>query len=119
MRIQIISIIVSSLFLFFIIELTRKEKIREAYSILWLVTAGGFLFFSIFRDALDYLGGLVGIYYSPTALIIALIMGIVLILIQYSIVISIQTDKIKRLTQELGLLSLQVKKFEQQRKSVD
>ena len=113
MRIQIISIIVSSLFLFFVIELTRKEKIREAYSILWIFTAGCFLFFSLFRDALKYFGDLVGIAYPPTALILTLVMGVILILIQYSVVISIQTDKIKRLSQELGLLALQVKELKQ------
>lgn len=113
MRIQIISIIVSSLFLVFIIELTRKERIREAYSILWLLMGGLFLFLSIFRDALDYFGKLVGIYYPPTALLLALLMGVILILIQYSVVISIQTDKIKRLSQELGLLALQVEELKQ------
>jgi hypothetical protein len=113
MRIQIISIIVSSLFLAFIIELTRKEKIHEAYSILWLLMGALFLFLSIFRNALKYFGDLVGIHYSPTALLLALLMGVILILIQYSIVISIQTDKIKRLSQELGLLALQVKELQQ------
>lgn len=108
MRIQLVSIIGSVLFLLFIFELTRKEKIREAYSLLWLFMGVVFLTFSIWRDGLDWFSSLIGIGYSPTALMLVMVMGIVLILIQYSIVVSSQTDKIKQLSQELALLSAKV-----------
>ena len=108
MRIQIVSVIGSLLFLIFIFELTRKEKIREAYSILWIAMGGVFLTLSIWRDGLDYFSHIIGIGYSPTALMLVLIMGIILILIQFSIVVSNQTDKIKQLSQELALLSVKV-----------
>jgi len=112
MRIQLVSIIGSVLFLLFIFELTRKEKIREAYSLLWLFTGVIFLILSVWRDGLDTFAGLIGIGYSPTALMLVMIMGIVLILIQYSIVVSQQTDKIKQLSQELALLSSKVSSLE-------
>jgi len=108
MRIQIVSIIGSLLFLIFIFELTRKEKIREAYSLLWFAAGGVFLVLSIWRDGLDHFASFIGIGYSPTALILVMIMGIILILIQYSVVVSLQTDKIKQLSQELALLSAKV-----------
>ena len=112
MRIQIVSIIGSICFMLFIFELTRKEKIREAYSLLWLFWGGIFLTLSIWRDGLDYFANLIGIGYSPTALVLVMIMGIILILIQYSIVVSQQTDKIKQLSQELALLTAKVSKLE-------
>ena len=112
MRVQVVAIIVSILFLMFILELIRKEKIREAYALLWLLMSSFFLVLSIWRDGLDYFGQLVGIAYSPTALLLVLVMGIILILIQYSVVVSSQTTKIKKLSQELALLSLQIKKIE-------
>lgn len=117
MRIQIVAIFVSVCFLIFILELIRKEKIQEAYALLWLMMGGFFLVFSIWRDGLDYFGELVGIYYSPTALLLVLIMGIFLILIQYSVVVSSHTNKIKKLSQELGLLSLQLKEMKHQAKN--
>ena len=119
MRIQIIAILGSICFLVFILELIRKERIREAYGILWLLMSVFFLILSIWRDGLDYFGQLVGIAYSPTALLLVLIIGIILILIQYSVVVSSQTNKIKQLTQELGLLSLKVNELEQTKRSDD
>jgi len=112
MRIQLVSIIGSVLFLLFIFELTRKEKIREAYSLLWLFMGVVFLILSVWRDGLDSFSNFIGIGYSPTALMLVMIMGIVLILIQYSIVVSQQTDKIKQLSQELALLSSKVASLE-------
>jgi len=112
MRIQLVSIIGSVLFLLFIFELTRKEKIREAYSLLWLFMGVVFLTLSVWRDGLDTFASFIGIGYSPTALMLVMIMGIVLILIQYSIVVSQQTDKIKQLSQELALLSSKVASLE-------
>jgi hypothetical protein len=117
MRIQIIAILVSASFLIFILELIRKEKIREAYGLLWLFWGGIFLILSIWRDGLDFFGRIVGIAYSPTALILVMLMGIILILIQYSVVVSSQTNKIKHLTQELGLLSLRIQELEQTEQS--
>ena len=119
MRIQIVSILVSICFLVFILELIRKEKIREAYGLLWLIMSGFFLILSIWRDGLDYFGKLVGIAYSPTALLLVLLMGVILILVQYSVVVSSQTNKIIHLSQVLGLLSLKVEELEQAKHSKD
>jgi len=119
MRIQIIAILGSVCFLVFILELIRKEKIREAYALLWLLMSVFFLLLAIWRDGLDYFGKLVGIAYSPTALLLVLVMGIILILIQYSVVVSSQTNKIKQLSQELGLLSLKIEELEQNKRSDD
>ena len=119
MRIQIIAILGSVCFLIFILELIRKEKIRESYALLWLLMSVLFLLLAIWRDGLDYFGKLVGIAYSPTALLLVLVMGIILILIQYSVVVSSQTNKIKQLSQELGLLSLKIEELEQYKRSDD
>jgi hypothetical protein len=81
--------------------------------------SGFFLLLAIWRDGLDYFGKLVGVAYSPTALLLVLVMGVILILIQYSVVVSSQTDKIKQLSQKLGLLSLKVEKLEHTERSDD
>ncbi|MGM0600244.1 MAG: DUF2304 domain-containing protein [Candidatus Rifleibacteriota bacterium] len=103
-RIQIISLISSVLFLIFIFELIRRKKIKEAYAILWLIFGFIFIFFSIWKQGLDYISELVGIYYPPAFLFLLLIIAIILILIQFSIVISKQSDILKKLTQEIALI---------------
>ncbi len=113
MRIQVISIVISILFLLLIFRLIIKEKIREGYSLLWIFMGLIFLILSLRREWLDDFGMFVGIAYPPIAVLLVMIMCLILILIQYSVVVSIQTDKIKSLSQEIGLLNLKVRQLEQ------
>jgi len=103
-RFQYLSIICSILFIFFIIESIRRERITEAYSLLWLFMGGLFLFFSIWREGLNVFSTLIGIAYPPAALFVILIVSIILILIQFSIVITNQSKNVRNLTQEIGIL---------------
>ena len=105
--IQIISIIGSLLFLITIIELIRRKLLKEAYAIIWLFFGCLFLFFSFWRKALDYIAQAIDIAYPPAMLFLLLIIAITLVLIQFSVVISRQSDQIKTLTQELAVLKQQ------------
>ena len=103
-RIQIISIIGSFVFLLGVLELIRIKLLKEAYALLWLIFGAIFILFSFWKQGLDFLARIVGIYYPPALLFLMLIIAIVLILIQFSVVISKNNDSIKNLTQELALL---------------
>jgi len=107
-RIQYIAIICSIGLLFFIFELTRRKKIREQYSLLWLFFSIIFVVLSIWRNGLDAFAKLVGIIYAPSALFLILVLAIFLILIQFSIIISRLTEENKKLSQEIGLLKLEI-----------
>ena len=102
--IQVLSIIGSVGFFFVIVELIRKKKLKEAYAIIWLSFSLVFLFFSIWRKALDHIAKILEINYPPATLFLLLIITIVAVLIQMSVVISKQTDEIKKLTQSLAIL---------------
>jgi len=103
-RLNIIACIGSILFLFFIIESVRKQRLKEAYSLIWIIMGFVFLVISVWQKALDCISNMMGIYYSPTMLCLVLIFMILIILVQYSIVISKQTENIKTLVQENALL---------------
>jgi len=103
-RIQILAIIGSLLLIGFIVELIRRKRLREEFSILWLAMSLVFLVLSIFRGWLDKFSYLVGISYPPAALFLILIMGLAVILVHFSVAISELKDTQKRLVQEIGLL---------------
>lgn len=103
-KIQLIAIIGSIVFLAVIFELIRVKLIKEAYALLWLLFGLIFLFFSFWKQGLDYFASKIGIYYPPALLFLIMIVAIIFILVQFSIVISSQNNKIKTLTQELALL---------------
>jgi len=110
-RIQIISLLGSVLFLLGILECVRRQLLKEAYALLWLALGGGFLVLSAFPGLLE-LARHIGILYAPAALFLFLIFGIILILIQYSVVLSRRTEQIKTLTQETALLRHRIEQLE-------
>jgi hypothetical protein len=101
---QVIAIVVSISLFLFILFLVRKKKIKEEYSLLWLSSSIVFIFFSIWRDGLEYFAKLIGIAYPPAALFLILLLAVFLILIEFSINISKLTEQNKILAQELALL---------------
>ena len=104
MKIQIISIIGSLIFTFFVLELIRRKKLKEAYALIWLIMGIFFIILASWVQGLAYISKLIGIVYAPATLFLFLLITVILILIQFSVIISKQTDKIKNLTQELALL---------------
>ncbi|KAF1080007.1 MAG: hypothetical protein GQF41_3683 [Candidatus Rifleibacterium amylolyticum] len=105
-RIQIISVIGSLTFLAMIIRLIKHKMLKEAYAILWLIFGVVFLICSVWKKGLDYFAGIVGIYYPPALLFLIMIIALILVLIQFSIIVSSQNDKIRQLSQEVALLSI-------------
>ena len=113
MKIQIISIICSLVFTFFVLELIRRKKLKEAYALIWLIMGIAFIVLASWVQGLAYISKLIGIVYPPATLFLFLLVTLILILIQFSVIISKQTDKIKSLTQEFALLK---EKFEKMTK---
>jgi hypothetical protein len=112
-RIQYLSIIGSLILLAFILILIRNKKIKEEYSLLWLIVSLVFLFFSIWRDALDYLAHLAGIAYAPAAIFLIFFIAVFMILVQFSIIISKLSEQNKRLIQEIGLLKMELNQLKE------
>jgi len=103
-RVQYFAITGSVLLLIFIIELIRRKKIKEQYSLLWLFFGAGFIILSVWRDGIEEMAAVMGIAYAPAAFLLILVMAIFLILIQFSVIISKISDTNKILVQEIALL---------------
>ncbi len=111
MRIQYIAIAGSVALFLFIIYLIRQKKLREEYSFLWLFFSAVFIFFSFWRDGLDHISQLIGIAYPPAALFLILLMAVFVIMIEFSVIISKQSNWIKKMNQEVGILKLEIEKL--------
>ncbi len=101
---QIFAIVVSLLFIGFIIVLIRRGKLREEYAILWLVTAVGVVVMTFFYGILVFITDLIGAIAPTTTLFIFALLFLLSLAIHFSIKISQQSDQIKDLTQEIALL---------------
>jgi len=103
-RISVIAVLASAILLLYILEMVRRRKLREEYSILWLAGAVIMLVFSLKRDWLEWVSDAAGIYYPPSFLFLISMFFILLILIHFSITISKLYHMNKRMAQELALL---------------
>ncbi len=94
--------------LVFVLELVRRRKLREEYSLLWLATAVVLIVLSLSRPLLDVLAGLVGIFYPPSALFLVAVVFILFILLHFSTVLTRLAQENKETAQQIALLRWQL-----------
>ncbi len=109
-RIQIIAIAISILFLFYIVRLIIKGKLREEYSIVWIVCTVILVLFSFWRDGLEVVSNLVGILSPPNLVFTAAIFAIFIYLLHLSVVVSKLHSQNKQLAQDIALLKEKMEK---------
>ncbi len=103
-RVSVLSICLSVILLVYILEMVRRRRLREEYSILWLFGSGVILLLSIKQSWLIYLARAVGIAYPPSFLFLIGILFIMLILVHFSMAISKLHQMNKRMAQEIALM---------------
>jgi hypothetical protein len=111
-RVTILAIGASIAMLLYILEMVRRRKLREEYSILWLFGSVVILVLSIKKDWLEWASQAAGIFYPPSFLFLVGILFVVLILIHFSITISKLYQMNKKMAQELALLKESLDKDE-------
>lgn len=102
--IQVISLSIALLVMFFIGRLIVRGKLREEYAILWIVCTLILIVFSIWRRGLEQIALALGVLYPPSLVFLAAIFAILIFLVHLSVVVSRMQNQIKTLTQELALL---------------
>ena len=110
-RIQAIAIVTSILFLLYIVRLIIKGKLREEYSIVWIVCTIILIVFSFWRDGLAVVSELVGVYSPPNLVFIAAIFAVFIYLLHLSVVISKLQSQNKQLAQDIALLKEKIGKL--------
>ncbi|HVR08901.1 MAG TPA: DUF2304 domain-containing protein [Thermoanaerobaculia bacterium] len=108
-RVQLIAIVAAIGFAGLVIDLVRRRKLNEWYSLIWLATGVVVTTFAVFRGLQFRLADLVGLYYPPVlvlGIVLALLLGITLYL---SVVLTRLETRHRRLTQRLALLELEVR----------
>ncbi len=98
------SVAANGLVLIVVIDLIRRGRLKERYSLLWLLSGGVLLVLSSSRTLLESISHGLGIFYPPSFLFLVAFLFLLLITLHFSVVISGLHDKNKQLAQELALL---------------
>jgi hypothetical protein len=113
-RVQIVATIAGLILLVVIVELVRRHALEEGHSLLWMLTGACILVLALNRWLLAGLARLVGIYYPPTALLVIASGFFLLILLQFSTLISKLTRQNKDLIHSLAILDWRVREMERE-----
>lgn len=98
------AVILSIIFIIFILNLVRKNKLDEKYSILWLFFGVIILIVAIFPNIIEETAYIFDVYYPPALLLLFSIIIIGAYIVHITMVITKQNKMIIKLTQELALL---------------
>jgi hypothetical protein len=102
--VQVIAITVSGAIFVVIIELIRRDRLKERYSLIWLAASVVMIVLSVWRDLLHFIARVLGVYYPPSLLFILAIFFLLLLLLHFSVILSGISERNKRLAQEIGII---------------
>ena len=109
-QIQVVSVLGSFFLLLLILELVRKGKLAEEYSLLWIATGAILLLLSLWRGILHLFAKVVGIYYPPSALFLVGFIFMLLLILHCSVIVSRLSKKNRQLAQTVALLKQSIEK---------
>src|SRR6476469_8082250 len=99
---QVVSVVISATLMFVVLELVRRRKLSDEYSLIWFVCAAALLVFSAWRDALHLAARLLGIHYPPAVLLLVLVFFVFVVSLYFSVVAAPLKKKNEHLVDELA-----------------
>lgn len=111
-RQRLVAAILAGVMLLAVIELVRQRKLREEYSVLWVVTALGLLFLAINYGFLVWLTGLIGGVLPTSTLFFGGILFLMLLSLQFSVRLTRNTTRMRQLARKCALLEQRLEELE-------
>lgn len=101
-------IIVGMVFFSGVIELVRRRKLNEEFSVIWLLVVLSFVSLAFFPKLFIRLASYLGVE-SPINIVFFLsILGILLLLVYFSFRVSVLNNRIRKLSQKIALMDAEI-----------
>ena len=113
-RIDIIGVVVGVAMVVLVLELVRRKRLNEEYSLLWIVGALAVLGISLRRDLLDRTARWLGVYYPPSLLLLVLLVVVFVGSLSISVVLSRHRRQIERLIEDSAILTAELRELREQ-----
>ena len=114
-RVQILAIAASIVLLLVVLELVRRRRLVEEYSLLWVLAALALIGVSLRRDILDSTARWLNVHYPPAVLVLLLIFIVFVASLCFSVILSRQQRQIERLIDETAILSAEIRELRKTR----
>ena len=113
-RVLAVSLVGAAALSLVVLELVRRRRLQERYSMLWLATCLALVILAAVPGLLDWSSSAVGIAYPPNALFVAVFGFVLLVLLNFSIAVSRLSEQTARLAQRLAMLEEQARRSGEQ-----
>jgi hypothetical protein len=111
-KLQMILIIFSLIGVIYIVNMIKKYRLELKYSLLWLFLICLLFILAMFPNLFNYISVIIQIEKPSNALFLFGIISILLINFSLTVALSRTSNKIKELTQELGIVKKQLENFQ-------
>ncbi len=100
---RIVAAVLAILFMVLILELIRRHRLQERYSVIWFLAGIAMLAGAAFPDLLSVLAEVMGVRDVTIALFSLLFLLLLGLALSFSVIVSRQAEQITRLAQEQAL----------------
>jgi hypothetical protein len=100
---RIVAAILALLFMLMILELIRRDRLQERYSVIWFVAGLGMLAGAAFPGLLEVVANLLGVRNTNVALFSIVLLLLLGLALNFSVIMSRQAAEITRLAQERAI----------------
>jgi hypothetical protein len=102
-RTRIVAAVLAVLFMLMILELIRRDRLQERYSVIWFVAGLGMLAGAAFPALLEVVARLMGVRNTNVALFSIVLLLLLGLALNFSVIMSRQAAQITRLAQERAI----------------
>ncbi len=102
-RTRIVAAVIAVLFMLMILELIRRDRLQERYSVIWFIAGLGMLVGAAFPGLLEVVAKLMGVRNTNVALFSIVLLGLLGLALNFSVIMSRQAAQITRLAQERAI----------------
>ena len=100
---RILAAVIALVFMLMILELIRRDRLQERYSVIWFVAGLGMLAGAAFPGLLGIVADLMGVRDTNVALFSIILLLLLGLALNFSVIMSRQAAQITRLAQERAI----------------
>ncbi|HST69618.1 MAG TPA: DUF2304 domain-containing protein [Solirubrobacterales bacterium] len=100
---RIVAAVIAIFFMLLILDLIRRDRLQERYSVIWFVAGLGMLAGAAFPGLLELVADLMGVRNTNVALFSLVLLLLLGLALNFSVIMSRQAAQITRLAQERAI----------------
>jgi hypothetical protein len=106
-RQKIVALLISLFILVVIVELVRRRRLREEYSVLWIFTGVAIVVLALWYGLLERITEFIGAGLPTSTLFFFALIFLILVSLQFSVKVSDLSNQMKTMAQRIALLEVQ------------